>query len=1219
MKYTNILLTLLSLTLLTGCPDPKNGPRQEHEDAKIWTPTHTPDDGEVKAKAYTDFDLPGAYALMKVNNSDMTEGVLLPLSQIVLNAKFIESATYRTPRLSEMISLFNTAFEIEFAKKPRSAKFEGIKTAYYDTVFSGCSRDLRTDCINASLFASDSRHTHIMALLAGETDAKIDAELKAAGSPDICINAKTAKYAGKTKYSGDQVCRDLIEKRYLILSMGVRKRSQYQDPKFQFAYLKYARLFAIYLAWAKAQPVCPGDNHSSMSTSYLAEVHSQIFETIIAKYTPADLQSAEFHDFVENFKPWGFSRKKSDIFQYGTGVMFDLATKCCLYVDTARTQMVPSMGQAIAESQNDRDTFGPSFVQMIDDIRTQHQDHLFKNLGLTELVAKIENSRPALKSPEKTFPAGTFFNEYFFIVDRVFRGDLSTDEAMMVLRSSNSARARAELPLMVTNYVKIYLADLVMETNRFMASIYASDIASDKIFEEALVRSREITGRWYTIQAQADLLDKMMNSYFKNLNTPESEYKDADETLKAINRNIHYIAAFPNMIVMTYFLAKMKGTIEVHTWWGTVKVVADTVLQEFFDGRVAGTWFRFGKDPEALDRAMLLYSLEYLLSTEGLKAFVAKDDSSATGSARSKFFDLIFSKYIGESIGELRKSLADYKNSTASDADFNMAKAICAYESGKISSAPHQAINFLDLRDFTYAGLGHASVNAVSGARPTGTLKVLSQFLTGAKDIAGSMIAKLEARKTYAKVMIDIIEADLIRKGEIQKDEPHPDLVKARAILTDLDQLQFDFAQQFLVNHKAYFDCALNLRELERRRANRLYDEERAHLGMIYDMIKPLAEMTDATVLKNAVDKINAGFFRAANSPYKFDQLDGLNYRMSQYDLLMRVKARVESDIFTNISAKEMKNYAGDVKMNARSRPVTVYMPEGIVREDMYSKGTATSITFKGVTAQDREDFITDGLNMLRGTKEAYIQWGGNLQVDTTLEDYLDTLESIYLFQPTATDKDNSNRLSAKDLADPFVKFVSASTMDSYDVEYAKIFGTSGRRAKEFYQNRWFENDGVTRLPLYYSLMNDLFNKASISVDGSGSDVSEAVHFAQQFNSLQAFVFKPSTVKGDPNTHTVAASVKVHYGDRIHNRIARVGELYTYLSRQESSLPDAVSLNPALARPFYMENGIAPSWYVPGSKNLVDTQRIRDHDILINDLIQRTGDFYGTNKELKVK
>jgi hypothetical protein len=1204
-KITLAALSFSSLFAITGCTDPNGGVRYEHEPAKMWTESQTPEDDDVKAQAFTAFDLNGAYSLIKNNSkTDLTASVLVPLSEIVLNAKFIENPIYRTSRLSQMISIFNTALAIEFGKSPRSAKFETVKNAYYETVFAGCSRDLRVDCINAALFSADSRHTQIMGLLARELDPQIEAELKAAGSPALCINN-----------ANSDRCRNLVEERYRRLTMGMRKRSMYPDADFSFAYLKYARLFALYLDWAKARPAA-GDDHASMSASYVADVHGQIFETILAKYTPANMADKDFRAFVENFNPWGYSHKSASLFQYGTSVMFDLATKCCLYQDSAKKALSLSVTQSIAESQKDRDAFGPSFVQMIDEIRKEHQDRLFRNLGLLPLVQKIDVSRRAFNDPTKPFPAGNFFNEYFFMVDRLFRGHLSSAEIEMVLQNSNAARSRVELPAMISNYVKVYLAYMVLETNHFMAGIYQSDIASDKIFEEALVRSREITSRWYTIQAQADLLNKLMNSYFKNLQITTSDYENTDRMLKAVNRNIHYIAAFPNMIVMNYFLAKMKGSITINTWFGQVQINADTVLKDFFDGHISEPWFRFGKDPESLDRVMLLYSLEYMLSTEGLKAFVAKDDTSAAGNERSKFFDLIFTKYIGDTVDTMRKAVTDYQRATAGNPTFATAKSVCAYEAKGGGLAPHLTVNFLDLHNYTYSGLGNNSINKVLVAfltAGTGNTTAATAGAITSTDTPTVLLTQIESRKTYVKVMLDVIEGDLLRTGMIKrKGDPHPDLDKARSILKELDGLQAQFIQLFVGIHKAYFSCALKLREIERRRANRLYDEERAHLGMIYDLMKKeLAGITDAKALDAKVAQVNASFFRK-NGAYTFDRIDGMNYRMSKYDLLMRIKQRVESDVFSQPTAKEATNYGGTLQTYLKPRSVTVYVPEGIVRDPMYADGTSTSILFKGTTEADREDFINQGLNMFNGTNEAYVHWQGQMQNDQTFLNYLKTLETVYLLQPVP----GQGAVTAADLASAYLSFTSSVAMDDYDMEYARIFGAYGRYPKEFFQGRWFEKDGMTRLPLFYNLMNDVYKMASLTLDSAGGVVNEGLLFAKQFNSLQAFVFAPALTQGGQQ-QAVAASVADHYGERIHYRLNRVGELYSYLQQQEQRVQDAAALSPSLARPFYLEGNTYYTWYQAGSKNLVDAQRARDHRILIGDFTQRSGDFYGTREKVR--
>jgi hypothetical protein len=120
----------------------------------------------------------------------------------------------------------------------------------------------------------------------------------------------------------------------------------------------------------------------------------------------------------------------------------------------------------------------------------------------------------------------------------------------------------------------------------------------------------------------------------------------------------------------------------------------------------------------------------------------------------------------------------------------------------------------------------------------------------------------------------------------------------------------------------------------------------------------------------------------------------------------------------------------------------------------------------------------------------------------------------------------------------------------------------------------------------------------------------EALDFAKRFNSMQAFVFDPSTV--------VKSSVYKIYGERAHWRLNRVSELFAYLAAKEASVSDATELDPRLAQPAFLENGALSSWYQKGSKFLVDQQRFQDHKIRVSDFIQRSGNFFNTREKVKV-
>jgi hypothetical protein len=1140
-----------------------------------WHVSKTPVDNSVDTKALATFDLPKAFAKLNEPQTDFVSDLLVPLSQVLLNAKFIGDPSQLTIRLQQMLQVFDQALLHQMDKGDTSAKFAEIKAKYFETVFAGCTRDLKSDCANAAFFALDTRFSRILTGFARDLDTKIDTEIKSNQTSEACV-------------ANSESCRNLLEERYRILAMALyRKGNRNDDQEYTFAYLKYARPFALLLDYEKqehAKLAATGQEQTSdLSLSYLSETHGKIFETLIAKYNPTAkaLKGKEFRAFVENFNPWVYSKKKADLFQYGTRTMFELGAKCCLYVDDSKTTLSPAVKNAMKESQLTADEFGPTLSQMVKTIHERYGDRIFKNLGIQDLAAKVENTD------------SDFYNEFFFIVDRLFRENLSSAEVEMVLQNANPRRVATELPKMISAYIKINLMYMTEDTNQFMKSIYESNISSGEVFSMAVTRSRELTARWHKMQAQIDLLDGLMGSYFKTRGIETPEYVSTVKLIGSVDRNIHYISVYPNMVVMNYFLAKMDGKIVVNTWWGKIEVQAATIIQNFFDGGVQDPWFRFGKDVEPLSREMLLYSMEYLLSTETLNTFVAKDQASAgAGNDRAKFMDLIFSKYLDGDVRDITTKVLAYERSTVSDPAFAFVNQVCDYELKPQASGlpPHVEISLVDLRKSTYSGLGDNGANAV-----------LEKFLGEVTDSVVQMRTDTDSRVTYVKAIVDIIEADLIRSGKIQKaGDPHPDTAKARELIQQLESLKVRVAKLFLQNHKRYFSCLTTLQEIERRRTNRLYEEERAHLGRIYDMITPLAALTDSANLDVEVKKINQTYFRDPQNGYRFDRLDGLSYHMSKYDLLMRMKKRVEGDVFGQPTDRERLVYGDSEKKFSKPRSVSVYIPEGLERDDMIAQGTDIALYYHG----DKQDFIRQGLKALNGSGDSFVQWQGQMTADNNLSSYVYNLEQFYLLGPVA-EGSATYQVTKEDITQAYTAVMATYTMDDFDISNAQDFNIDGRFPRSFYDGILFQKDGQTRLPFFHKLMAGVYEMGAIQIGDSGP-INEALNFASTINNLGTFVFEPS--------RQVATSVQALYGQRARARYKRVTDLYLYLQKLEASQPDVAALDARLARPFYLVSGTPTKWREDGTKNLFDGRRMDDLKSSVKLFIQKTSNFYKVNE-----
>ncbi len=196
---------------------------------------------------------------------------------------------------------------------------------------------------------------------------------------------------------------------------------------------------------------------------------------------------------------------------------------------------------------------------------------------------------------------------------------------------------------------------------------------------------------------------------------------------------------------------------------------------------------------------------------------------SLSGVERDKFFELIFTKYVDDNLHDLRKRINDFERATFGNFNFNSLEAICDYEMDGRRLAPALRINFLELGRYTYSGLAENGINGLINKLLSEPSTVISTYREG-----------VETRIVYLKSMLDLIEHNLLSEGKISKPgDKHPETEKAYAALKEFEDLKVQVTRLFVPRHKRVFECALRLQEIERRRANRIYEEERIRLGKI--------------------------------------------------------------------------------------------------------------------------------------------------------------------------------------------------------------------------------------------------------------------------------------------------------------------------------------------------------------------------------------------------
>jgi hypothetical protein len=793
----------------------------------------------------------------------------------------------------------------------------------------------------------------------------------------------------------------------------------------------------------------------------------------------------------------------------------------------------------------------------------------------------------------------------------------------MVLGNVNPTHVKKDLPKRMMTYVKVYLIHMMVQTNDFMARIYNSPIQSDEVFQQAQNRSGEISGQWHQIQSQITLLKNMMTTYFSQVrNLPsDSEYYSVTDKLNVVNRNILHMSVFPNMVIMNYYMNKLKGKVKFTFFGFLFEKDANIVIDDFFDYGESTTWFTFAKDPEPLPRPMLIYAWDSMLSSEALNAFTAKD-SDATGvkSDRGRFFDLIYSNYLEDDINVLTNDVNKYEATIINSSAFHNIKQVCDYElhpaDGRYPT-PDVNININDVMTYTYFGISTTGLNK-SMQDIYKNVDMSIDKMIGAKGVTDDV----DRRMTLAKVLLEVTESHLLRDGAIKfKGQDHEDTRKIRSLIDRLDALKFRVANAFLSRNKYIFDCTLKTREIERRRMYRLFQEEEDHLGLIYDSLQKISQTPEGSARNAKIAHFNEYFFKHTEAAqpgdpestftYPTDHIEGLSYMMHKYDLLVRMQARINDDIFAKPKARsnavgalnEVDEFAKDDYY--RPRPVTVSIHPGIDQENYVTNRKPNPIRFDA--SLTREEFIRHGMQSLIGSaasQDPYLLWATEIEQDYSfMADYMDALLSFYLAGAVQDPKsENALYVSPREVVDSYIRSIAVFGMDKFDLHYGKEFPHDSRST--FFTDKLFEADGTTRRPFFSYLMGAASDKANLSLNGTGP-VGEAYRMARSINNIGLFIFEPS--------NDIPTFVRKHYGDSVSLRLTAVTRLYKEILARDKLENPFGDYATRLALPIMIFDNKEVHWHDSSLAKdpLVDTVKLEDQKNLIEKFTSGTTDVGG--------
>lgn len=996
------------------------------------------------------------------------------LEPFILNRNYLENPRLTTlPMMRTALTAFTSSL-ILLVESDRTQALSWIEKTRL-AIESGCDGEMK-GCTNIGFFRGGSDSAKIMQISAESLNPKIELLTEA-----ILDARKSDQSKVEGKIEGLTSERDgLIRLYYRRLSLSFVLRNQITDPDFEFMYLTRAADFTAALARAE---------NPSRERALLTR-HSEIFELILNNFNP-DLSKPEFksrfEDFVNAFAPWNYSREVENPFGAAATRMLSLAAKSFLY-DEKTGKISKSLAESIRASQeigheekNEKDKksvddtidpFSLSFAKVTATLKSENPE-IWKNLVLSDSMPR---------------------DEYFFIIDRIYGGHWSPDDASEIWRGSK--RDSKALVRAAEQYIKVQIAGQIVRTNKYMSSIYSNkEWSSVTLFQNAIEKSYPIENQWNQMLGRINRIHVFLDRNLKAANEvyDTDEYKNINEMLTSVRRNIKYLSVYPNMMLMTYFMAEVKFKIPVRTFFGSYDIDAATIISWFFDGRLAPL-FNFGNDGQALPRVEILYAFLFALKTNTFEAF-SSVDAGAKPLDVPRFFEVVIGKYLDADRLDLENSLEYVRKSIRQSNNMTTFLNVCRQDRDLIAKGikPGQqgatlALEFHQLQHAVYVGTN-------SGYGSDAWSFHGSNFPEKVKNVNRELRRKLD----FVGTMVNLLEKHLETSGA-DDAKIKATIGTIRGYLDGVKRLHTEYLTEITRWNKTLSGCLDQAIAIEIDRQNDLLELEIEHLRTVWK------KMTALRTAGNGSAQAEANSFVASTLGLS-DLPKNLNYQP-----------------ISNISADEYVYGELDVMLRVRQNlktvapNVRVLMPSDLIDTVYWKDRRQVVIAYNS----SEDQFVREALRNFNGTLSAYAKWINSTSDPAPFKNRLALVTELYKLgttevydttalscqgKPSITDCPTiPYKMTAKMVVDEAANIVSILSMTENggklkrDSKYLRLVGANNRWMTDSLMKFTLDENGEP-VTLFEQLYESYFEDESA--------LTEAREFNLTERSVGRFLFSP--------------------------------------------------------------------------------------------------------------
>lgn len=554
-------------------------------------------------KKYTNINLEAISNLKNISPQNAREKILSPLQSFLVDSHWFFIPEIRgEQKFSSLVQEINRAQMISMSEVPLKEDAKKLAEKYMNFMFNEClpsknnfsNKNCYTFEIYKNLDSKTANFLNLYVQLKSKILSEKVNEISNCGDDTDCIEQ------AYNKCFSEQECKGSLVDHYFLLAKSLEIRGSKLPEKYRNNSLQYISLFLNYL---KTMNVDSGSTQRQISNFLRVMGPEKIKE------------DPSLRALIESKDTFKCSTRKAssgifqglDCFEYLLAAAPLMVEKCSDGMSRKNCKLSENLLSAVKEKKSSN--LDKSQLSSSDHFSLKFDD--YKNYFIEANEMDVLQSFGLNKSIDTN-------NLWFYYIDSVYQRDLLPSEVASLEAEIKkktptlSKRDFEDFKEILMHYMKIELLRMNSQSNEFMFDFY-SKVAKSGINDQDLInltldQAKNLESNWNEVKIERfGALQQMAGIIFDQF---EDEVKELSDSFLSIDNTINYLNVYPNMIMLTTYMALREFEFELRWWIFTFTIDYKRIISQMFSTGLGNPWFGFG-DGASLRNYQILYSMMF--------------------------------------------------------------------------------------------------------------------------------------------------------------------------------------------------------------------------------------------------------------------------------------------------------------------------------------------------------------------------------------------------------------------------------------------------------------------------------------------------------------------------------------------------------------------------------------------------------------------------------